>query len=362
MGGYDLAMSEKEVGIIHQQITSTRVASISVNLKDREQLPELFTELKEKIPGELIAGPAFCQINFITSLTEDYDAEIGFPISHDFESDSLKTRTMPAMGVLTLQHQDSLENIGESYRQLFGFAYDHGLISDEFCLEIYSQDGVDLENEIELRFVIHNWNEVFKEHLQQVLGDDISLKVYGGGDKLEILGEREERFRWVKGAIERLEGLGDELERYEILSKCAHVFPQNQINKLREVYQETRQRTDDGLEAVDAVISFMETDPGWGEKPRTEGREMYSSKNPRDPKAYEEAETEAERKKAYCFCPVIRDYLDRGLSSTYCYCGSGWYRQQWEGAIGKPVKLEIMKSILKGDYLCEFKITLPEDL
>jgi predicted hydrocarbon binding protein len=50
------------------------------------------------------------------------------------------------------------------------------------------------------------------------------------------------------------------------------------------------------------------------------------------------------------------------MSITFCFCGAGWFRQQWEGAIGKPVRIEVVKSVLKGDDVCQFAIHLPEDL
>ena len=50
------------------------------------------------------------------------------------------------------------------------------------------------------------------------------------------------------------------------------------------------------------------------------------------------------------------------MSDTFCYCSAGWERQQWEGAIGQPVRVDVVKSLLKGDDLCEFAIHLPEDL
>jgi hypothetical protein len=109
---------------------------------------------------------------------------------------------------------------------------------------------------------------------------------------------------------------------------------------------------------VDAVIEFMERDPGWGEKPLREGRVIYSTKKLRDP----QAQTEAEKRRAYCFCPIVRDRLDQGMSTTFCYCGSGWFRRQWEGALGRPVRIEIAQSIVKGDDVCQFAIHLPDDV
>lgn len=94
----------------------------------------------------------------------------------------------------------------------------------------------------------------------------------------------------------------------------------------------------------------MESDPGWGEeRPLREGHVIYSAKNPRDPKGYENAKDDLERQRAYCFCPLVRNHMGQGMPIAFCYCGSGWYRQQWEGAIGRSVTVEIVKSILKGE-------------
>jgi predicted hydrocarbon binding protein len=49
------------------------------------------------------------------------------------------------------------------------------------------------------------------------------------------------------------------------------------------------------------------------------------------------------------------------MPPSFCYCGAGWYRRQWEGAIDRPVTIEIVKSILKGDDVCQFAIHLPHE-
>jgi predicted hydrocarbon binding protein len=53
--------------------------------------------------------------------------------------------------------------------------------------------------------------------------------------------------------------------------------------------------------------------------------------------------------------------MGQGMPTTFCYCGAGWYRQQWEGAMGRPVTVEIVKSVLRGDDACQFAIYLPQD-
>ena len=362
MGEKDELRLQEKPGIEHKRLKDTLVATARFNLRDREALRPALIELRQHVPGEYIAGPAFCIFQFVTSVTEGFDAEVGFPVTQAIEGGAVETRILPGMEVLSLIHRGPVEALGESYRRLYGYASEHGLISDEFCREVYLDSGAEGGGEIEVQFVIHKWDELLAMNLGRVLGEEAARQVMRGSEGLTVESGVAERFRWVRGAVGRLEGSADEGERYEILSRCAHVFPGSQIEKLRAVYEETKARTGDVLAAVDAVIGFMDEDPGWGERPRREGKVLYSSKKPRDPEGYEQAADGSEKRKAYCFCPLVREHLEGGMPVTFCYCGAGWYRQQWEGAIGKPVTIEIVRSILRGDDGCEFAIRLPDDL
>jgi len=163
----------------------------------------------------------------------------------------------------------------------------------------------------------------------------------------------------VRSAIERLESAADDFQRYDCVSRCAHVFPPEQVAKLRASFTEAREEGLGFLEAVDRVIAFMDSDPGWSEKATRQGHTILASKGPRDKKAYEAAETPEARAAAACFCPIVRTKLQDGMPLTFCYCGAGWFRQQWEGATGVPVRVEILGSLLNGDPECSFAVHLP---
>jgi effector-binding domain-containing protein len=355
-------MSIKEAGIEHKRFEEALVATTRFVLKERHDLPGILDELAQDIPAEAIAGPPFCILQFVSSVTEGDDAEAGFPVTQEVHAGRVKTRTLPAMEVLSLVHRGPPEELNKSYRKLYGTAYSHGIISDEFCREVYLNRDDPLGGEIELQFVIHDWQALFSENLARALGAGAAEAVTQGGERLTLESIVDERFRWVKGAMERLVDLADEGQAYDVLSSCAHVFPEGQIAKLRTAYEDARTGVNDPWQAVDAVLDFMEADPGWGERPHRAGNVITATKAPRDRQAYEKAGTDAERRNAYCFCPLVRNHLDGSMPPTFCYCGSGWYRRQWEGAIGRPVKIEIVKSILKGDDVCQFAIHLPQDL
>ncbi len=347
--------------IVIKNNKETWIISQRTILNNRSELPGLLEDLKRHIPPEHVVGPPFCILLFVSSVTEGYDAEVCFPVSSEFGAGSDQTRILPGMQVLSITHQGGSENLGESYRKLYAWAADLGIISDEFCLEIYPDPDTAGQGTIEIQFVIHPWEWLLDQHLERVLGEKKARQIGRGREKLLVTSPLEERFIWVRGAVERLENQAEDGERYEVLSRCSHVFPSSQIEKLRAVYLAAEKRTDDMLEAVDAVIDFMGEDPGWGERPLREGYTLLCSKKPRDPEGYQQAVSAQEKKRAYCFCPLVRGHLEEGLPSSFCYCGAGWYRQQWEGALGRPVKIKIIHSLLQGDDICEFAVQLPEE-
>ena len=355
-------MSFEETGIEYRTYDETLVATTRTAIKARAELPAVLERLAQGVPGEAIAGPAFTIFHPISSVEEGFYVEVGFPVTRAVETAQVHTYLLPALELLALRHTGTLDTLRQSYARLYGAAYGNGVISDEFYREVY----LDLEDpaacEIEIHFVVHNWNALLARHLERVVGAASREVVMQCGEEIDVETPLDERFRWVKGALERFDTLASEGEKYDVISGCAHVFPPEQVDKLRVVYDEARARTGDALQAVDEVIAFMDRDPGWVEGSRREGRVIYAAKKPANPQAYAEAQTDAEKRRAYCFCPIIRSHLDRGMPRAFCYCGSGWYRQQWEGATGKPVTVEIMQSILDGDDVCEFAIHLPDDV
>jgi effector-binding domain-containing protein len=331
-------------------------------VQNRDDIRAALTALAEQIPEGLINGPAFCIFWFVTSVKDGFDVQVGFPVSDDFSSDAIQTQVFPAKEALYMIHQGTLEELRQSYNRLYGFAAEYGLISDEFRREVYHDGNDPAGKKIEIQFIVHNWNELLAENLERVFGEEIRQAVLAGLDPLDTRAKPDQRFEWVKEAIENLESQANEFQIYDVLSGCAHVFPAAQIDKLRQIYQKTHSETGDSLAAVDAVLDFMGEDPGWVERPERQDYTIYAKKNPRDPEAYAKAETSMEKRQAYCFCPLLRNAMDQGMPQRFCYCGAGWYRQQWDGATGKPVRIEIVKSVLQGDEVCQFAVHLDKEI
>lgn len=140
------------------------------------------------------------------------------------------------------------------------------------------------------------------------------------------------------------------------------MFPDKEIARIRNVYEQTLPTVTDPLDAIDAVLDFMETDPVWGKRPERKGNIIYCGKAPRDPKAYKESTTDEERRRATCFCPLVRSQLPVDMPRSFCYCGGGWFRRQWEGVLDVLVRVEVCESVMAGDDRCSFAVHLPKDM
>ena len=73
-------------------------------------------------------------------------------------------------------------------------------------------------------------------------------------------------------------------------------------------------------------------------------------------------ETDPQKKRSlYCHCPHIAGFINAQtkISKNFCYCGGGFYKHLWEEIIQRPVKIQMIKSVLAGDEVCQFEIELP---
>jgi predicted hydrocarbon binding protein len=45
---------------------------------------------------------------------------------------------------------------------------------------------------------------------------------------------------------------------------------------------------------------------------------------------------------------------------TYCRCSEGFIKSYWEEILGRPVKVEILESVISGGRECRFAVRLRE--
>lgn len=340
-------MPPEKPEVVYKYVDDQLVAGVRYE-GDFEAADSIFTTLRQQCGGH-ICGPALIVRHYGTGVKDGVDLSLCFPVSQSIEAGDTHSWVLEGGEALSLLQHGSRDGIGESYGKLYGYLGEHGLISQLVAREVYLSSDPDNpeENVIELQAFLHKWEDLLAESVERVLGEEAGSEIVRGIEGLTPQTDLDDRVRWVNAALERLEGYADDMQKFEVLSPCADIFPQERIDKLRAVYEQNR--------SVDDVLKAMEDDPDWYESPVRDGDIIYMDKIIFDRKGYEEATTEAEKRKCRCHCPIARQRLDT-ISPTLCYCSTGWYRRLWEGILGKPVWVETLECLPRGNDRCLFAI------
>jgi predicted hydrocarbon binding protein len=57
-----------------------------------------------------------------------------------------------------------------------------------------------------------------------------------------------------------------------------------------------------------------------------------------------------------CYCGMVNKAKEK-FSSTYCNCSRGWLLELFEKVFEKPVKIDLIESIIQGAKTCKFAIS-----
>jgi len=348
---------DPEKGIVHKTIPETLVAGFSFRSgyeELRTLLPSRLAELETRLK-ESICGPPIALFDYGV-YSDALHMEIAYPATSAVEKEGIQSWTLEPVEVLSVTHNGPHEKLEESYRRLYGFMREHGEVGTSFGREVYFNNNPlnPDKNVTELQAILHLWGDRLRKNIVRVLNPSAEKEIMKGSDtQFGLVSTKEERIAWLKGALARLDRMADPEQKYDILSCCAHEFSDIRIAQLRDIYEKNG--------SVDEVLEFMSEDYDWYEAPSREGDIVYTTKIPYNRKAYEEAKTRDEKRLSYCHCGIVREYLNSDISPTFCNCSAGWYRQQWEGILGKKVKIDILKSLVRGDDTCQFAIHLPKD-
>jgi hypothetical protein len=101
-----------------------------------------------------------------------------------------------------------------------------------------------------------------------------------------------------------------------------------------------------------------------GLSPELEFVEVYHKRDFKNPdnnkiEVMESFLAHKEKRKAYCFCNLVREADNPQIDPIFCYRAAGWDRQCWEPILEVEFKkCKITHSILKGDDFCAWDFYL----
>lgn len=346
-------MTLQELGISHKKIEKKFV--IYINFRGEiKDIPPKIDDLYQKCKDYAI-GPAIAVIDYGVYSEGGKDIDLCYELKDQELPSDIKTKFLESIEVLSVTHQGTYDTLNESFQKISNYMQEH-LISGTSWLRLIYHNNINENsqaNQIEIQYQLHKWDDRLEKNLDRVLGEKTRNEIMKDRKKLFSLeASKDDRIQWLKETLNRIDKVTNDDEKYEILSCCAHEFSQKRIDFLKSIYQKNKD--------IDDVIEEMVKDYAWYENPVRKGNKIYVSKIPVNPEGYEKAETIEEKKKNYCHCKFINGNLDKNVSPTFCNCGTGWYRQYWEGILDKPVRIKILKSLLKGDDNCQFEIEIPQ--
>ena len=229
--------------------------------------------------------------------------------------------------------------------------------------------------------------DVLRERLSDMVGNKEREEIFDEIDGPPLGLPSSEKPRVTKKVMDRMEGILNLETCQKVLAEVAHGLPRDFRKDEREKYlnagsldeylkqtqmdgiAELEKHRNDGTlfynqEITDDVIEFVKSRPDVLVGERRENV-IYHTKIPFMAKEYLAA-TDRKMKRYYaCHCAWARETIlkgDEDISPTFCYCSGGYTKQSWEAALGQPLRVEIVNSVLKGNLECSFKVYLPEDV
>ncbi len=348
-----------EPEIIAKHIEEIPIAGIRFIMNDpTEQLGAKLNEIEE-IAKDYIVGPPILVYHFDTIVQGGADVEACYPIKSEMKEThgDVEVRTLKAADIFSLTFNGPRKTLGGHFSRLTSHMYSCGHASSQQARVIHHVvDNEKPENNVfELQAFPHEWDRLLAQNVERMLGTEATKRVMTGHDEITLSSSSEERGNWVRNALIELETISEDAQMQEIVAGCAHVYPDENIAVLREIYEENND--------IEDVIRFMiEGEPKFISTPTRKGNVLYYTKVFQNPKGYEEAETDEEKRVHACHCPLIKNHMNKGtIPPKFCYCGIGWFQRMWTGILDKPLRIEMISSALNGDKDCTFAVYLPEN-
>ena len=223
------------------------------------------------------------------------------------------------------------------------------------------------------------WQLKFADSIEAVAGAEVRRQVMLGSENLSSESSPKKIIDWTRGAMSRLDSLVDKESGKAIMTGCACRYSSSALEPIKKHYQATgdlqaaHQMLQEQFESLlrdrlklDRELAEDIIGRGWGSAGIIQGNIITATKIPKSGYLLEYLQEKDPQKKRqlYCHCPRVRDALKIGetLSPTYCYCGAGFYQGIWEEILQRPVRVELLESVLQGDDVCKIAIHLPAEL
>jgi hypothetical protein len=205
-----------------------------------------------------------------------------------------------------------------------------------------------------------------------VVGTDISAEILKTRETPNHDLSTPESIKWTVDLVNRLDALDDEQQGRDIMTACACEFPPSRLTPIRQAYEVNGDLAEAHgmLEALffSDLEEVMKLDDStireiisraWGLAGTLEDNRILATKMPFQLEEHLRADDPVEKRFHYCHCPRVREIIrtsEAEIPLTYCYCGAGYYQRIWETITRKPVRVEVLETVLHGGDECKIGI------
>ena len=196
-----------------------------------------------------------------------------------------------------------------------------------------------------MKEIIAGQMKEMRDQIEQYAGEEVLAEVFKDSEKAAASTNPVDNALWMKEAIDRLDALTDKETRGRIMSACGRHC--NEV--FRKETEEAKARRLKYENEEEFLKDELNPPPGTGVRFERDGDIIYNYYTPRK---YGNG--------MRCYCYLI-GALPEGVtaSPTFCQCSRAWQERYWEGALGRPVRVDLRETaISSGTDECKFIVHL----
>jgi hypothetical protein len=221
--------------------------------------------------------------------------------------------------------------------------------------------------------------------LADLVGEELRDEVFAGLEVPPVGAAPAENNAFMRALMDRLLGRVDAATASTALTSGLHYVPREVFAAERERYlaapdidwfiEDEHRRYIDYLAGLksegalyytqpitDDVLVYVRDTPTCGGGVR-DGDVIRTTKIPYQADQYLHEVDAVRRRYLYCHCLWARESIlhpGSGPSARFCQCSAGFEKQYWDAVFDQPVQVDVVRSVLQGDDVCEFAVHLPD--
>jgi hypothetical protein len=224
------------------------------------------------------------------------------------------------------------------------------------------------------------------ERLEAIAGKETKDKVFDGFELPPLGSPQDDYPKLTKKIIDAMESELPSDTCREVLTYNYHKVPVEAFKEKKERFEKAESidefLKDEHRRFVEELSDYMRRGQIWYEQEITpevvefvkgnpeiqngvrQGDKIYVRKIPFAPKQWLVEKDPVMKRYYACHCQLVRTAIRDGeprISPVFCYCSGGYEKLPYDVIFSKPVKIELLESVLKGDSRCRFAITIPKD-